>query len=125
MQHGRVEPRSSEGLNRAETLVDDALWERVKPLLPPPKKRRRRFPGRKPLDGRQVLTGILFVLRNGIPWRCLPKELGCGSGVTCWRRLRLWQELGIWKRIEEILLARHPEPHLAVPEKRKRNTSVE
>ena len=103
MQHGRVKPRSPEGLNRGETLVGDALWERVKPLLPPPKKRRRRFPGRKPLGDRQVLAGILFVLRHGIPWRCLPRVLGCGSGVTCWRRLRRWRKLGVWKRIEGIL----------------------
>lgn len=43
-------------------LVTDALWERLKPLLPPQPNRRSRFPGRKPLKPRQVLTGILFVL---------------------------------------------------------------
>jgi transposase len=57
-------------------LLDDALWERIQPLLPPPKPRRFRFPGRKRLDDRKVLTGILFVLKTGIPWEDLPRELG-------------------------------------------------
>ena len=50
------------------------------------------------------LTGILFVLRSGIPWEMLPQELGCGSGMTCWRRLRDWQEAGIWQLIHFSLL---------------------
>ena len=48
--------------------------------------------GRKRLDDRRVLTGILFVLQAGIPWEYLPKEMGCGSGMTCWRRLQEWQQ---------------------------------
>ena len=36
---------------------------------------------------RAALGGIIFVLRTGCPWRLLPRALGCGSGVTCWRRL--------------------------------------
>jgi transposase len=50
-----------------------------------------------------VLTGILFVLRSGIPGELLPKELGCGSGMTCWRRLREWQAQGVWQRIHHEL----------------------
>jgi len=53
---------------------------------------------------RACLRGILFVLRSGIPWEMLPKELGCGSGMTCWRRLRDWQEAGIWELIHFALL---------------------
>jgi transposase len=55
-------------------LVTDALWERLQPLLPPPPQRRFRFPGRKPLDYRKLLTGILFVLKTGIAWDilCIP-----------------------------------------------------
>jgi transposase len=63
----------------AKPLVSDALWERLEPLLPPSKPRRFRFPGRKPLDRRKVLTGIIFVLKTGIPWEDLPQEMGCGS----------------------------------------------
>src|SRR5204863_7319832 len=68
----------------AQPLVSDALWAKIKPLLPPPKPRRLRFPGRKPLDPRKALTGIIFVLKSGIPWELLPQEMGCGSGMSCW-----------------------------------------
>jgi transposase len=90
----------------AHELVDDELWAEVEPLLPKPKARRRIFPGRKPLDNRKCLSGILFVLRSGIPWEMLPKEMGCGSGMTCWRRLHEWQEAGVWDRLHQVLLAR-------------------
>src|SRR3954462_13603618 len=87
----------------ARPLLSDQLWERIEPLLPPPKPRRFRFPGRKPIDARIALTGILFVLKTGIPWEDLPQELGC-SGMTCWRRLRDWQQAGVWGRLHRALL---------------------
>ena len=90
----------------AKPLVDDELWQLIQPLLPPPKPRRWRYPGRKPLTNRQALTGILFVLKSGIPWEMLPKEMGCGSGMSCWRRLRDWQEAGVWQKLHELLLAK-------------------
>lgn len=62
--------------------------------------------GRPPVDDRAVLTGILFVLRSGIPWRMLRQEIGCGSGVTCWRRLRERQRRGVWKRLHLVMLER-------------------
>jgi transposase len=71
----------------ARPLVSDELWELIEPLLPKV-KRRYRYPGRKRIDDRRVLAGVLFVLRTGIPWEYLPQEMGCGSGMTCWRRLR-------------------------------------
>jgi transposase len=86
-------------------LLPDGLWERIAPLLPPPKPRRRRFPGRKPLDDRKVLTGILFVLKSGIPWEMLAQEMGCGSGMTGWRRLQQWQHAGVWPQLVALLLA--------------------
>jgi transposase len=87
-------------------VLDDGLWKIIKPCLPPPKKRRRRHPGRKPLDPRRVLQGILFVLRAGIPWEDLPQELGCGSGMTCWRHLRDWHRAGVFKQVFRSLLDR-------------------
>jgi transposase len=89
----------------ARPLVSDELWELAEPLIPKV-ERRYRFPGRKRLDDRAVLTGILFVLQTGIPWEYLPKEMGCGSGMTCWRRLAEWQRSGVWERLHELLLAR-------------------
>ncbi len=88
----------------AKELVSDELWEIVEPLLPeePPKPKG----GRPRLDDRAALTGILFVLKSGIPWEMLPQEMGCGSGVTCWRRLKEWQEAGVWERLLSVLLDR-------------------
>jgi transposase len=69
----------------------------VAPLLPPPRPRPKG--GRPPVDDRKALTGILFVLKSGIPWAMLPREMGCGSGMTCWRRLRDWQRAGVWQKL--------------------------
>jgi transposase len=88
-----------------QALVDDALWALIEPLLPKRRRRNRRYAGRKPIPDRAVLTGILFVLRSGVPWNMLPREMGCGSGTTCWRRLVRWQRAGVWKRLHAVLLA--------------------
>jgi transposase len=85
-------------------MVSDELWDRLKPLLPQ-RERRFRYPGRKPLPERDVLCGILYVLHTGIQWEYLPKQLGFGSGMTCWPRLRDWNEAGVWQRLHEVLLA--------------------
>jgi transposase len=92
----------------AKPIIDDALWERIAPFLPS-KPRRSRFPGRKPLDNRKALTGILFVLKSGIAWEDLPQELGCGSGMSCWRRLREWQRSGLWRILQQLLIAKLPD----------------
>lgn len=86
----------------AKPLVPDALWVRIERLIPPARTRPRG--GRPPVDDRAVLTGIVFVLRTGIGWEYLPQEMGCGSGMTCWRRLRDWQAAGVWDRLHRVLL---------------------
>src|SRR5215216_3278745 len=88
----------------AKELVSDELWEIVEPLLPPEEPKPEG--GSPRIDDRAALTGIIFVLKSGIPWEMLPKEMGCGSGVTCWRRLREWQEAGVWERLHKVLLDR-------------------
>lgn len=90
----------------AKPILDDELWVLIEPLLPAPKPRRFRYPGRKPIGNRNALTGILFVLISGMPWEMLPKELGCGSGMSCWRRLRDWTAAGVWQKIHSVLLDR-------------------
>src|SRR3712207_2182263 len=85
-----------------EALVPDDLWVAIEPFLPraPPKP----AGGRPRVPDRAALTGIVFVLKTGIPRQMLPTELGCGSGSTCWRRLREWQEAGVWQKLHERLL---------------------
>lgn len=86
----------------AFTLVTDELWSRIELLLPPEPPKPKG--GRPPVPNRACLTGIVYVLRTGMPWRMIPVELGCGSGVTCWRRLRDWTAAGVWPRIHRLLL---------------------
>ena len=89
----------------SQRLIDDALWARVEPRLPKPPRRRWKHMGRPRIPDRAALTGIVFVLRSGLPWQMLPKEMGCGSGSTCWRRLVRWQRAGVWRRLHATLLA--------------------
>jgi transposase len=86
----------------AKPLLPDELWARIEVLIPPAKEYPRG--GRPRVDDRAALTGILFVLKTGIQWEELPKEMGCGSGMTCWRRLRDWQADGVWTALHEVLL---------------------
>jgi transposase len=88
----------------AKHLVSDELWAVIAPLLPPAPTYPRG--GRPRVEDRAALTGILFVLRSGLPWEMLPAEMGCGSGMTCWRRLRDWHEAGVWQRLHQVLLDR-------------------
>jgi len=88
----------------AKTLVTDELWADVEPLLPPDPPKPKG--GRPRIDARAVLAGILFVLKTGIPWEMLPKEMGYRSGMTCWRRLREWQVTGVWDQLHRTLLDR-------------------
>ena len=88
------------------TRISDSLWESVAALLPPAPPKVKQ--GRTRIPDRAALTGIVHVLRTGIAWERLPLELGCGSGMTCWRRLREWQRAGAWQDIRSCL-----EPGLA------------
>ncbi len=88
-----------------KTLVTDELWAAIEPLLPPEKPRRFDHPGRKPLDRRLVLAGIVFVLKTGLSWDDLPAELGLGCGKTCRNTLASWQEAGVWDQLHRVLLS--------------------
>ena len=84
-----------------QRLVTDDLWAMVEPLLP-------RFApslkgGHPRVDDRVCLTGILFVLKTGIPWEDFPQEMGC-CGMTLWNRLEEWLQEGVWQRLHELFL---------------------
>lgn len=88
----------------ARTLISDEFWLHIEPLFPkrdPPSE----LGGRPPIPDRAALTGILFVLKTGIPWEDLPQEMNCGCGMTYWRRLRDWQEVRVWQQLHEVLHA--------------------
>ena len=82
-------------------LLTDAQWEKICPLLPRIRKSRRG--GRPPANDRKVLEGILWILRSGARWQDLPDEFPSPS--TCWRRLRDWEEQGVWLTIWRAFLA--------------------
>ena len=86
----------------AKPLLPDELWVLIQPLIPPHPPHLQG--GRPFLDDRKVLTGIIFILKTGLPWEDLPQEMGCGCGMTCWNRLRDWQAAGVWDQIHQILL---------------------
>jgi transposase len=100
--HPRIDPRI-----RTRIQVGDETWSAVQPLIPPRTRRPRHNGGRRPVDDRAVLAGILTILANRVGFEALPVELGYGSGMTCWRRLRHWHEAGAWPaiaaRLREIL----------------------
>jgi transposase len=93
------------GARKKPWVVDDELWALLEPFVPSP-VRRFRHPGRRRLDDRLVLQGILFVLHTGIGWEHLPPELGYGSGMTAWRRLHQWHAAGVWVQLHRVLLER-------------------
>jgi transposase len=85
----------------AKLLVTDDLWELIEPLLPkhPPRPKG----GHPPVSDRVCLTGILFVLKTGIPWEDFPQEMGC-CGMTLWNRLDEWRRAGVWPALHRLLL---------------------
>ncbi len=83
--------------------IPDDLWDELQPLLPPEKP--PRTPGRPFVSFRQVLDGILYILRTGCQWKALPQEYGSGS--TCHRRFQAWVQAGVFERLWAKLLTRY------------------
>jgi len=87
-----------------DRFLTDVLWEGLAPLIPPRPPAKNGRTGHPRVPDRAVFGGIVFVLLTGIPWKKLPLELGYGSGITCWRRLREWQEAGVWDQLRKVVL---------------------
>lgn len=85
-------------------LLPHGVWKEIEPLLPQPLVSAKG--GRPAVSNRACLTGILFILKSGLPWNMLPQEMGCGSGVTCWRRLQAWTQAEVWPELHRRLLRR-------------------
>jgi transposase len=87
----------------SKLLVTDDLWAVVEPLLPryepSPKGGHPRVPDRI------CLSGILFVLKTGLPWEDFPIEMGC-CGMTLWNRLDEWRKAGVWDRMHQVMLGK-------------------
>ena len=73
-------------------FIKDDQWRLLEPLLP--KQRLGPKGGRPARNNRDVLEGILWVLRTGARWQDLPERYPSPS--TCWRRLQLWEDQGVW-----------------------------
>lgn len=95
---------SSLASSPATGIVTDELWSLIEPLIPPRPPAKNGRTGRPRCDDRAALEGIVFHLRTGIGWTKLPAELGYGSGWTCWRRLREWQDAGVWDDVHRLVL---------------------
>ena len=85
-------------------LVSEELWKQVEPILPPEPEPSPKG-GRPRVTNRQAFTGVVFVLKTGIPWQSLPIEMNCGSGSTCWRRFSEWTRLAVWSKLHALLLS--------------------
>jgi transposase len=88
----------------SQRLLSDQLWELLEPMIPPPPPAKNGRTGMPRVDDRAALEGILFVAANDIAWKKPPTELGYGSGITCWRRLRAWQKVGVSDKLHHAVL---------------------
>ena len=87
-------------MSRAE--LPEELWSEMKSVLPPDRPMGPNG-GRPWVPNKVAMRGIFFVLVTGIRWEYLPREIGC-CGMTCWRRLKAWQELEVWETLHQLLL---------------------
>lgn len=93
----------------AVQLLPGPVWEAVEPLIPSLRPNPKNYQGRKPVPHREALSGILYVLRTGVSWEELPLELGWGTGMTCWRRVRALQKAKAWPKIVQVLANQLPD----------------
>jgi transposase len=95
--------------------LSDSMWERIAPLLPKAKSRfrgrggkKRNIGGRPAAEPRQLMRGILYILRTGCQWNALPQEFGV-SGKTAHRYFQRWVRGGVFKRMWQAGLNEYDE----------------
>lgn len=77
--------------------ISDHTWEALAPLLPG----RAGTSGRNARNNRLFLDAIVWILRNGGPWRDLPERFG--NWNSAWRRFDRWSKSGVWRRLFEAM----------------------
>lgn len=86
--------------NRKEERLFEAMWNRVRTLLPAPRPKPKG--GRPRADDKECFRGIVYQLRNAIRWNDMPREFPSGS--TCWRRFDEWTALGVWPQVHKVIV---------------------
>ena len=85
--------------------ISDSLWERIKPLLPVYKISCKG--GRPRLPLRNIVTGIVYVLRTGCQWKAMPAQFGSGSAIHAY--FQEWVQLGVFERLWQCALEEYDE----------------
>src|SRR5918998_1329835 len=85
--------------------VSDEFWEKVEPLVPPAPSHAKG--GRTRMDDRKAFAAIVYVLRTGIQWNALPRELGASSTVH--DRFQEWERAGFFEELWGAGLAEYDE----------------
>src|SRR4029453_10490105 len=75
--------------------VSDEFWEKVQPLIPPTPSHAKG--GRRRMDDRDAFAAMIYVLRTGIQWNALPREMGASSTVH--DRYQEWERLGFFEEL--------------------------
>jgi putative transposase len=75
--------------------VSDEFWEKVQPLIPPTPSHAKG--GRTRMDDREAFAAMIYVLRTGIQWNALPREMGASSTVH--DRYQEWERLGFFEEL--------------------------
>ena len=85
--------------------VSDEFWEKVEPLIPPAPSHAEG--GRTRMDDRKAFGAMIYVLRTGIQWNALPREMGASSTVH--DRYQEWERLGFFEELWRAGLAEYDE----------------
>lgn len=97
----------------------DEQWRYVEPFLPPPART-----GRPRADDRATVNGVIYVLTTGCRWMDMPSKYG--SYKTVWRRLKMWEEIDVWKRVlDSLITRRYSSGKLSLAEVAVDSTTVE
>ena len=117
--------RTTMGRRAYPSDLTDEQWEVLRPLVPLPS-----LEGRTPfVERREIVNGILYVLRSGCPWRLLPHEYP--NWQTVYHYFRRWEREGVWDQILKTLRmqvrqkqGRDAEPSAAIVDSQSIKTSA-